>query len=246
MIIPSGISIGSEDSGFLEKSALKTPYLAIELTMAELGRMAKLLRRMLEGVKKSLLSDEHGVDETHAELTIIQGIEMREEKIDFLEKEITSYLILLTRENLTENQSGEVFELISIVRIMEAMGDIIHHNMFPLIAKKRGKRIDFSAEGKEDIITYQRKIFNQLIRLEELFRERKLSKGEKILSKKTAHADLDEGYRKRHLERVYEAKQASIATHEMHMEIMDHFKQINNQVMEIALSMIRLSEKTEG
>ena len=62
---------------------------------------------------------------------------MREEKIDFLHKKVTSYLLKIGQEELSEDQSKEVFNLISIVRDMEAIGDIIYRDMFPFIEKKR-------------------------------------------------------------------------------------------------------------
>jgi phosphate:Na+ symporter len=187
-----------------------------------------------------------GVDETNKQLTIIEGIEMREEKIDFLQKQITEYLILTAKENLTEQQTREVFTLISVVRTMEAIGDIIHHNMFPLIAKKRSKKIDFSTEGKQEILLYHSKIYHQIERLEEMFREKKISRGEKILRKELEYTDLDAGFRRRHLERVWAEQEESKATHEMHLEIMDYLKQIHQYVVDIASSLVQISHEISG
>ena len=57
---------------------------------------------------------------------------MREEKIDFLEEKITGYLTHIAQGNITEEQTDEVFRMVSIAKDMESMGDIIHRNMIPM------------------------------------------------------------------------------------------------------------------
>jgi len=224
----------------LDNKALSTPAMAIDLSHAEVGRMAKILRRMLRAIIHPLLSDEEGIDSVHKQLTIIEGIKMREEKIDFLHKKVTSYLLKIGREELTEEQSREVFNLISIVRDMEAIGDTIYRNMFPLIEKKRKLNFDFSKEGHEEITLYHAKIYKQLDRLEATFSEQKFKKAKKIVSKEERYTELEAEFKNQHLKRLRKEKEETIATHEIHMEIMDHLKQISVYVTEIARSIVNV------
>ncbi|MEE4258785.1 MAG: Na/Pi cotransporter family protein [Bacteroidales bacterium] len=222
----------------LDEKEISTPAIAIDLSKAEVGRMAKILRRMLRAIIHPLLSNEEGTDSVHKQLTIIEGIEMREGKIDFLHKKVTSYLLSIGREELTEEQSKEVFNLILIVRDMEAIGDIIYRNMFPLIKKKRALKFDFSREGHDEIETYHAKIYKQLDRLEETFSDQKYKKAKKIVSKENRYADLAEEFKIHHLQRLQQQREETIATHEIHMEIMDNLKQISVYITEIARSVV--------
>lgn len=222
----------------LDEKELTTPAIAIDLSHAEVGRMAKILRRMLRAVVYPFFNDEAGTDSVHKHLTIVEGIEMREEKIDFLQKKITNYLLKIGQEELSEDQSREVFGLISIVRDMEAIGDIIHHNMFPLIEKKRSLKFDFSKEGQNEITEYHAKIYKQLDRLETTFSKQKFKKAKKIVSKEQSYAELEAEFKIQHLKRLQEQRQESIATHEIHMEVMDNLKQISVYVTEIARSIV--------
>ena len=224
----------------LDEKALSTPALAINLCHAEVGRMAKILRRMLRAIIHPIFNDGDEADNIHKHLTIIEGIEMREEKIDFLHEKVTSYLLKIGREELSEEQSREVFNLISIVRDMEAIGDIIHRDMFPLIAKKRALNFDFSQEGHKEIAMYHAKIYKQLARLETTFSEQKFKKAKKIVSKEVRYADLESEFKVKHLERLKEERKESIATHEIHMDIMDNLKQISVYVTEIARSIVNV------
>lgn len=225
----------------LEEKAIATPAIAINLSHAEVGRMAKILRRMLRAIMQPLFSDEEGTDSVHKQLSIIDGIEMREDKIDYLQKKVTSYLLKIGRQELSEKQSREVFSLISIVRDLEAIGDVIHRDMLPLIAKKRALKIDFSKEGHEEIMLYHSKIYKQLSRLEETFSEHKFKKEQKIVSKEIKYTDIEAEFKIKHLERLKAERKESIATHEIHMEIMDNLKHISVYVTEIARSVVDVS-----
>ena len=244
MVVLKILPIKEEEKGIevvtwhLEEKAIETPAMAIDLSRAEVGRMAKILRRMLRAIVHPLFNDDEGTDNIHKHLNIIDGIEMREDKIDYLQKKVTSYLLKIGRQQLSEEQSREVFNLISIVRDLEAIGDVIHRDMFPLIAKKRALKIDFSKEGQEEILLYHSKIYKQLVRLEETFSENKLKKAEKIVSKEIKYTDLEVEFKIKHLERLKDARKESIATHEIHMEILDNLKQISVYVTEIARSVV--------
>ncbi len=222
----------------LDEKVISTPAIAIDLSRAEVGRMAKILRRMLRAIIHPILNNDEGTDNIHKHLSIIEGIELREEKIDFLHDKITQYLLKIGQEGLSDNQSKEVYGLISIARSMEAIGDIIHRDMFPLIAKKKALKFDFSEEGQKEIMQYHDKIYKQLARLEETFSEHKLKKARKIVKKETQYAEIEAEFKIKHLERLQRQREETIATHEIHMEIMDHLKQISVYVTEIAMSVL--------
>ncbi len=222
----------------LDEKALSTPAVAIELSRAEVGRMAKILRRMLRAIIFPLFNDEAGRDNIHTHLTIVEGIKMREEKIDYLHDKVTSFLIKIGKEELSEDQAAEVFNMFTIVRNLEAIGDVIYRDMFPLIAKKRALKTNFSDEGHKEIILYHSKIYKQLARLEIAFSEQKLKKAKKIMRKDLEYSDLEAEFKHHHIERLREERDETVATHEIHMELMDNLKQISVYVFEIARSIV--------
>ena len=231
---------------YIEESMLETPPLAIDLARAEMSRMAKLLGRMLNAIIIPFLSDEKYVfrqagkgedakflvneipkrDAIHPDLTLLEGLHMRETKIDFLEEKISIYLTSIAQGNITEEQASEVFGMVSIVKDMESMGDIIHRNMIPLIAKKKRLHYDFSLEGKEELLIYHSKASKQISRLRAAFKEADPEIAHQIMKKERKYLDLESKYRARHLKRLVLKKEDSIETTEIHMELMDLMKQI--------------------
>jgi phosphate:Na+ symporter len=209
----------------LDDKKILTPGIAIDLARAEVSRMANLLGRMQRAIIIPLLSDEPRQDEYFPQLSLLQGIEMRETKINFLQQKITNYMLNVARQEITDAQSNEVYGMIAIVKDMESLGDLIHRNMVPMIPKKQALEADFSLEGKEELLIYHEKVCKQLYLLKEAFAERNPEKAKIIMAKERKYLDLEAQYRVKHLERLRHQRKESMETHTVHLELMDIMKQ---------------------
>ena len=218
----------------LDDGAISTPALAIDLARSEILRMAKIIGRMLEAIIEPFITNDQLQDEIYPKLSLIEGVEMREEKLDFLEIKIVKYLRKIGQQELSENQIQEVYGMMSIVNDVESIGDTIEKNMIPLLAKKDSLNMDFSPEGKEELSIYHNKVCKQINRLKKAFSKLDPGKAEKIINKEGKYSALETKYRISHLERLHQERKESIETHEIHMELMDLLKQINVYSGEIA------------
>ncbi len=230
----------------LDESSISTPALAIDLARAEISLMARTLGRMLRAIIIPFMSDEKFIrmegltreeikllikeiptqDEFYPQLTLLEGIDLREDKIDFLDEKVGEYLVKIVRQGVSEDQAAEVYGMISIANDIESIGDLIHRNMVPLVVKKKELDIDFSDEGKEELMIYHQKVCRQIGLLQESFAERDLEKARSIMAQERKYLDLEAQYRIKHLERIRHDRTESVQTHEVHMELMDLLKQI--------------------
>ncbi len=210
----------------LDESQVFNPPIAIELARAEIARVARLLGRMQRAIIIPFFSAEERQDEFFPSLSLLEGIEMRERKINFLQQEIKTFLLKVGQQPLTQNQSDEIYGMISIVKDMESLGDLIHRNMVPLIPKKHALENDFSDEGREELMIYHEKVCSQLFLLQEAFAERNSDKAREIVLRERKYLDLESQYRVRHLQRLLCERCESLETHEVHMELMDLMKQV--------------------
>ncbi len=226
----------------LDNSAISTPALAIDLARSEILRMAKILGRMLDVIIIPFISNDQLRDETYPQLSLVEGVEMREEKLDYLDVKIIKYLRKIGQQELSENQTQEVYGLMSITNDIESIGDTIEKNMIPLLAKKDSLNMDFSPEGKEELSIYHNKVCKQINRLKKAFSKLDPGKAEKIINKEGKYSALETKYRVSHLERLHQEREESIETHEIHMELMDLLKQINIYTGEIAKTIHTLGE----
>jgi phosphate:Na+ symporter len=248
----------------LDESMIATPEFAIGLARTEISRMAKILGRMLRAIIIPFMSDADLIsrevkrkdeadllvqeiptqDEIFPQLTLLEGLDMREEKIDFLDEKVGDYLIQVARQELSDEQASEVYGMISIANDMESIGDIIHRNMLPLIDKKQELKFDFSQEGKEELMIYHVTVCKQISRLKEAFAEHNMETAHKIMAKEGKYLDLETKYRLKHLERLHQERKESVATHEIHMELMDLMKQINVYTANIAKTFLSAGRQT--
>ncbi len=242
---PVSAEIG-EVAWHLDENKIVSPAMAIDLIRTEISTMAKIVGRMLRASIVPFMSDKRLIfkeaqdpdeahmlvreiptrDEFYPELSLVEGIEMREKKVNYLHEKVKNYLISISREGVTNDQSNEIYGMIAIVKDLESIGDLVHRNILPLMAKKRALELDFSEEGKEELLIYHGKACRQIQRLKEAFAERDPEKAKKIMAKERKYLDLDLQYRIRHLERLKHARQESVKTHEVHVELLDLMKQV--------------------
>ena len=67
--------------------------------------MANLLGRMQRAIIVPFLSDEPRRDEFYPQLSLVEGIDMREQKVNFLQEKITHYLLQVSKQELSDEQS---------------------------------------------------------------------------------------------------------------------------------------------
>jgi len=213
----------------LDDSVISTPALAIDSARSEIARMAKILGRMLDIVVIPFVTKkaEDKKDVYDPKLSLLEGIEMRENKIDFLETRIVDYLLQITRQELSEAQAGEVYGMISIVKDMESIGDIINNKMVPLIDRKKALDTDFSKGGKKELIAYHENVCLQIRRLEHTFTEIDPEIARKTILMEEKYLDLLSQYRRQLLTLLTREEDMPMETYEVYWELTDLMKQIN-------------------
>ncbi|MDP6569169.1 MAG: Na/Pi cotransporter family protein, partial [Candidatus Marinimicrobia bacterium] len=192
----------------LDDSQISHPAFAIELAQTEISRMSKIVARMFRSIIHPFSTDDPGEDEIYPNLTILEGIDMREEKIDFLDEKVVNYLVQIGRQELSNQQMSEVYAMISIANDLENIGDIIHRNMIPLATKRLQLGSDFSEEGKEELISYHVKVSKQMSRLREALGEMDPVMAKKILQKEEKYGIMESDFRKQHVMRLRQEKEA--------------------------------------
>jgi len=232
---------------FIDKKMLQNPALALDLVVAEIGRTVKIIIRMFESVIIPFTEKILPKDKYHPELGLMEALDMREEEVDFLETEITDFIMELSRKELESNRVAEIFALLSVTNDLESVSDIIHREIIPLIEEKRNLKSDFSEQGKKELLKYHEKVLKQLHRLEKVFEKRDALKAVKILVKNEKNLDLETKFRKSHFKRIKHNVDNSVITHKVHSDLFDAFKQISMYLSNIAGTIAKVSpfEKTE-
>ncbi len=230
----------------IDDSVISTPAIAIQLAKTEISRMAKILCRMLDAVVYPFISDEPKQDLIYEQLSLLDGIKMRDNKIDYLDYNVTQYLMKISREELNEQQANEVFAMMSVANDMESIGDTITRGILPLLKKKKKVNSDFSEIGKQEIQAFHSKAMKLMNRMKLAFESKNFKKVKKIMKGEKKYRELERTLIETHLKRIQKKRADSIATHSIHMELLDMLKQINVYLSEIAKTLIKLEiEETD-
>jgi phosphate:Na+ symporter len=135
---------------YIDKRMLRTPSAAIQLSVKELVRMAKIAQEMLNDARKALFSD--------SPENTVKAINSHEEIVDNLQSEIIFYLsTLMSQGSLTHLQSTQVAGMLHVVNDIERVGDHAV-NMGNFASYRAEKRIDFSDEARFELVDLFRRV----------------------------------------------------------------------------------------
>ena len=224
----------------LDEKVLNQPGAAINSAQAEIGGVVGLTERVVGSLVRPFIGTAEEGDVENPDQDLHTGLHQRLDKIVYLNENISDYLVKISRQDLTENQSKEVFALVSTVNYLDSINNMVKLRFDNLVGKKQTLSEDFSAAGQEEILGYHGKLLKQVKRLNKFFTKFDRAKVAKIMTKGEQYKDLDEKYRLEHFKRVSSDVAESVATHQLHVELMDMLKQINIFIELIAATLLNI------
>ena len=226
----------------LDEKVLSYPTAAINNAQAEISGVVGLTERVVGSLVSPFITDKDQSDVENPELNLITGLHQRLEKIKYLNDNISNYLIKISQQDLTSHQSREVFALVSATNYLNSINDTVKLKFENLIGKKESLDEGFSDAGQEEILVYHAKLLKQIKRLNKYFAKYDRAKATKIMKKGKKYKSLEEKYRLEHFKRVSSNVSVSVATHQLHVELMDMLKQINTFIELIASTLLVIEE----
>ena len=225
----------------LDENVLSQPGAAINSAQAEISGVVGLMERVVGSLVRPFLEENTEMEDVeNAEIDLKTGLHQRIDKILFLNENISNYLVKVSRQDLTEKQSQEVFSLVTAVNYLNSINNTVKLRFDNLVFKKESINEHFSPDGQEEILMYHAKLLKQIKRLNKFFSKYDRAKAAKIMEKGEEYRGLEEKYRLEHFKRVSGDVTESVATHEIHIELMDMLKQINTLIELIASSLLEI------
>ena len=210
----------------LNDDVLDTPTVAISNAQAEIKGVIGLLERVVGSAAKPFISEESLKDIENENEDFESGLQIRMKKIEFLNNEISSYLIKINNQDLTKNQSSEIFNLVSIINNINSIKSSVDLRLHDLIIKKDQLESGMSNVLANEIETYHTKLVKQIKRLGKFFDKYDQNKIDKILIKSKKYKDLEEKYRVEHIKRS-NAGESSDKQQLIYRDLMDMLKEIS-------------------
>lgn len=140
-LVVRGKEISLSTAVHLDKLLLDTPMAAIKATLSEMIRGAEISRAMLNKVMDAFISNN---------LRLLDEVEQDEEIVNQLQRDVTGYIVELSKHPLSKSQSVMVPALITGVNHIERAADHAE-DMLRLVKLKIDRKILFSPDAIDEI-----------------------------------------------------------------------------------------------
>lgn len=208
---------------YIDDRLLETPVIAVGQTVKEIIRMANKARENLE------ISEE--AFETNND-KLVKKVYKNEKLINLLEDEIVTFLVKLSKEELSDHETDIVTSMFHVVNDIERIGDHAE-NIADLASEKMVKRIEFSEEARKELNEMFKYTVEVLSTSVEAFEQKSIQKVDevRILEKKVD--SLEEQLRLSHIRRLnQELCSASAGT--VFLDLISNLERIGDHANNIA------------
>ncbi|MBF0492135.1 MAG: Na/Pi cotransporter family protein [Deltaproteobacteria bacterium] len=217
---------------YLDVKNLDTPSLAFANVRRELLRVADLVFVMF---RCSIQCYEK------YNLELVQEIEAKDDKVDFLDREVKIFLTKLSQENLTSEQAKLSMTLLTMTGALEEIGDIIVQNILDMAGKKIHRSRTFSEEGWKEILAYHSNILQSFSWVISALTSSNRELCHKVI-RSVEHLVKDhEELRNKHLARLQSGLKESIETSSIHLDTLSAFSRIASLLQELVTPLLEMN-----
>ena len=211
----------------LEKHLLDTPVIALEQAEREIVRMAKIAKRALRRAINGILTDDR------KELAIVRE---REDFIDMLQLEITSYLSALSRRNLSDEVSIELPVLLHTVNDLERIGDHAV-NIVEIAQRKIDNKIIFSDSALAEAEKLRAEIDQMIDNVIAALEQDDIEQAKIAIDHERNVNNMQMEFRRSHVERMGEGI-CSAEAGLIFIDLVDNIEKIGDHLTNIAQAII--------
>lgn len=217
------------DTGFrarhLDEYVLESPPLALGEATREVLRMADIVQEMVTDTLKVLRENDE---------VLLEQLEQREDRVDFLEEAIKGYLTRLSQQSLTEEQSKREVGLLYLIGELEHIGDIVDKSLLQLARQKIQARLAFSPQGMAEVEGFHHRILENLRIVITAIATRDQELAQKVLSEKAVINKAERDLRQAHIQRLHAGTRESMETSSIHIDVLNDLKRINSHSTNMA------------
>lgn len=230
MLYPGEEQIIEHGPKYIDKRMLGTPSAAIQLSIKELVRMAKIAQEMLKNSAKALLSDSPD--------NLLKTVSSHEEIVDNLQSEIIFYLsTLMAQGSLTQHQSTQVAGMLHVVTDIERVGDHAM-NVGNFASYRIEKRIGFSEEAKNELSDLFDRVDAILSTAITALEKNDAALAQDVWEKEKVIDDIEATLRENHFKRLNEGT-CLPASAVIYIEVLDNLERLADHAVNLADAVVQ-------
>jgi len=214
---------------FLDESLISTPALAVNLAKVEVLRIGRKTKEMVSKIIRPFFKDKY---------EILNTLDTLEDEINYLVSKTNNYLTKISQGEIDQEGVDNVFQMMHTVTELEQIADIVVKNIAPMAHKRLDLNCRFSAEGESEILDYHSRTVKQLSRALDVFKDVNLEEAVKLEKKYKKHRLREMGLRRTHFQRLQQDVPETIASSEIHLDLIEALKRISSHATNIARILI--------
>ena len=218
---------------YLDRGSYDSPAVGLAHAEREVLRMADIVQTMVKDSKKLLV--DHNED-------LVESIEVRDNKVDLLNREISLFLSRLMERNPGMGQE-QMIRLINFASDLESAADVIENSLLELSNKMHNLKLNFSNEGKKEIEALHKKVVEMSQLSISCFQMNSKDLAAKVLYQKREVRKMERECRASHIERLSKGMKESINTSSIHMDTIGDFRRISGLMSNHVYSRLRDSDQ---
>jgi phosphate:Na+ symporter len=209
-----------------EPAPATLPSVAIADAARETLRVADIIERMLDTLRKALDQDDR---------KLLAQVSKLDKSVDDLYRAIKLYLVEIGNQaGLDEEDRQRCMEILDFVINLEHAGDVLDKSLREIVAKKIKYRLSFSKEGHAEIDAMLDRVLINLKLAVSVFMNGEQKCARQLLDEKVHIRDLERQMTENHLRRLQEQRPESLETSSIHIDIARDLKRITSHFASVA------------
>ena len=204
---------------------LETPSVALTNAARESLRMAEYLEQMLQLTWNTFQKNNIG---------LLAGVRAVDVTIDKLYKAIKHHLVQLGSHGMNEQESKRHFQVLNFATNIEHVGDIIDKSLLQLSEKKMKSGARFSEQGFNELNHMFRLVLDSVRLAQTVFISGDAKLARQLVEDKAAIKEAERQASINHMSRMQQKIPETLATSELHMDIIRDLRRINSLMASIA------------
>jgi len=226
-IIPGEDEDEKVGTKYIDDRLLETPVIAA-------GQVAKETLRMANKAKKGLALALEAFEKNDENL--IKKVYDNEEIINTLNEAITTYLVKLSKRELSDKESKIVAATFHVINDIERIGDHAE-NIADLTQQKINKKLEYSNQAMEQIKNMYEKTSKSLQTAIDSYAENDIIKAKEVNEIESEVDRLQKKYRDLHVKRLYDGV-CNAYSGTIFLDIVNNLERVSDHSMNIAESVI--------
>lgn len=216
---------------YLDKRLLETPSIACGQVVKEITRMGKIAENNLGNAMNAFFSE-------HDKLVSV--VSEQENLVNFLQREITDYMVTLSNINLSQQQSELITSLFHVVSDIERIGDHAT-NIAELAEIKMNNALPFPDEALKDIKEMYKTTKTAVNKTISALEHSDFKTAKEVLALENTIDIMEKQLRKKHIVRL-SSRHCGPASGAVFVDLLTNFERIGDHSTNVAEMVLDLNK----